>query len=434
MTQKLAQFGQEIALGLEPSLEFDGSSLWDVGSNVLFLENSVTPYPGQRSLFPKPEVLPVRGMMETREAGEPVLYFATDDNIWRYRFTDSAATSFTRAVGGSYSAVADETLGTIWTRWSFAPFGNWVCATNGREQPQIYRRGAVGVTEFEDLDTNADNNFNTAEILVTSDNHLLAFNLDQQLDGSDGGHAFAFSDQGDPLTWTPAATNRAGERPILDLDGDIVAAAKLTSGIAVAGNDQLFIVRNIGGGFVFGVALALEDVGVFSKDAMRPVGPLIYGAGPRGLWRSDGSQVNYFSPPRIHSYIYEDMNRTQYSKFWLWHDTNNGLLVFFYCSAESLMIDRAVGYRYLNDTWHLFGFARYSGTAGESFPYPVVGGLEGDVLHIGVSATEDSGTSGRLIPIDEEYVMKSGTAGEAVGGFGKGQFGFGFFGGRRSGP
>ncbi|WP_149958909.1 hypothetical protein, partial [Acinetobacter baumannii] len=65
MTQPHGNFsGADFIKVLTPSIPYREGALLKDGKNILFAEQGIQPIPGQTLLVGKPEVAPVRGMLE----------------------------------------------------------------------------------------------------------------------------------------------------------------------------------------------------------------------------------------------------------------------------------------------------------------------------------------------------------------------------------
>lgn len=440
---KIAEVKQ-VDTGLQPSAGLGVQRLWEDGRNIRFARGTVTPQEGQAVAFARAGNLPVIGMMEAIVSDKRTLYYGDRTSLFRYVETQSAS-DVTRTAGGPYDGVEHESVSTVTgvltnaTRWSFAHWGTTPVATNGVDRPQVFDP-TEGEGKFKDMwtgdagtqgdgdDTNEQ--FDTAEIVITFTPYMLAMNTsgggtnsysdDQRIHWSDNN----IIDTVDGATgWVPAATNDAGSVLVRDIDSPILAALPLGPAVAFYGANSMHAVSFIGAPFYFSHQRLLTGIGVFGKGAVTRVGRMHYGFGPRGIWRTDGVEVNYIDEPDIHRFVFENINPNQTSKIWVWHDSSTST-VWFWVPTTTDDIDIGLGFCYQNQTWTIVDYARTSGTSGATFENPLMGDKRGNIFSQSVEGTVFSPTDRPLVlnAIYEHTVL-----------YGDGQYGEWVYGGYKTG-
>lgn len=178
-----------------------------------------------------------------------------------------------------------------------------------------------------------------------------------------------WSDQADETTWTPAATNQAG-------DLDLETRSALICGLSVSGQTLLFSETDVfamtylGGVFVYGVQ-RVGEVGAVSKGCAVAFNGMAVWMGRGGFYTYNGGAVSDM-PCEVADYVFSDINDLQLSKVAAWHNVEFGEIWWHYPSSASSENDRAVAWNYRNGTWATHEIIRYSGAMRGVFLYPLL--------------------------------------------------------------
>lgn len=409
----LKSFGQvskEIPSGIFPDLESDKVPLWLDSSNVYFTDGGVRPIPGQFVAANKLQPLAGTGLIELVQAGEKVVFWGTpgpEGHLYRWAEGEAVVTQVTRTSGGAYAGVGI---------WSLAAFGETVLATNGIDEPQVY--GYTGaLTNFQDLYAASGvtglSDTDTWELLHQFGPFIFAFNTDLLDSG------VLWADEDSFIDWLPTAGNAAGDLNIRRLTTGIKAVQELAQGIAVYGTDQLHHVFFVGGQLVHGQRFLLDRVGALGKHSVVSVGNLNFGMGIRGIWRTDGNQVEYIDKNAIHDFVYEDINREHWHKSIAWVNPAIEHVFFSYPSASAIENDKTVGFNWRTGAWTKLDFGRSAATSGEVFDDSLFISSSGNVL---IESPTSTGL-GEGLPL--ELTPSGSLGGQGAGAWGAGQGGAG---------
>lgn len=180
--------------------------------------------------------------------------------------------------------------------WTFVSWGDWMFASNGTNRIRVWQGSALNPVP------NAP--FSYAEIIIKDPQapFLLAMNT------SNGSRFVEWCDFDDPLLWDVTVNTAGGNINIRELEGPIVAAAALGDRTAVYGRDSLHFIQFIGAPNYFGTKAGPKKVGAVGKLAVASDGSFNYGVGKRGVWRTDGVQVQYLDIGRIKEWINDNVN------------------------------------------------------------------------------------------------------------------------------
>lgn len=400
MSELLAKFeGESFVKGAFPGLSDREGGFFRDGRNVVFTEFSVQPVAGQQLLFSRIQNATVAGLRASFISGTPTLFVAYLDSI--YKWTSGTPSS----VGSGYTGVADATSTAPATRWSMERWGTWMLATNGVDAAQVYKGTSFGAL--------AGTTFSTAEIFARRTPFMLAFNT------SNGGDRIEWCHDDDVETWTPSATNKAGNLNVRDLNGDIVCAKPLQNEVAFYTENEAGIVSFIGTPNWFGADVTQEGIGAVSKNAVAVVGNMHYGFGPRGIWRSDGLNHEYASQPAVHDFIFNTFNYAQRSKVAAWHDSLESCVVFWYPSTADYN-DIGVRFNYRNGSWSIEASPRNLAEDSGAFRYGITADRFGDIYSQNVVGAPAGGVTANPVNMSSNIDF---SVGYGYGGYGQGRFG-----------
>jgi hypothetical protein len=418
MPERLAKLGPEqVASGINPSLPMDNDPFWIDGSGVVFREFSVQPGAGQFAILDKLEVAPVRGLLEAEVSGRKKLIFGTLKHlyVWDESLSLPVRRTNTTQYPSGYNGQLDSTATTRATLWSTATWGNYILATNGVDLLQYNDSTDLG-SNFRNLDV--DGRFTKAEIVLPLKQFILVFNT------SVAENQIAWCALNQPEDWIPTNRNEAGSLLAKDIQGPILAARYFGEGIAFYTSSSMSVVSFIGDPFWFGERKFLSDVGVVGKGSVCSVGRLHYGLGPRGIWRTDGFQVQYIDEPAIREYVFSDINREQWDKSLVFHNVSEGLVEVHYPTKDSKFPNRCVAFSTREQLWTIKNYARTAGSSADVFRFPITGDNDGNVY---MQSTEGESVSAVSSPLEMNASF------EVLSLYGELGYGGGGYGGRLSG-
>ena len=165
-----------------------------------------------------------------------------------------------------------------------------------------------------------------------------------------------WSDQESLTTWYPAVTNQAGSVR-LSHGSEIVAVLQSRQEILVWTDSTLYSLQYLGPPYVWGNQLLADNVSIISQNSPVLASGITYWMGVDKFYKYDGRVQTLNCDLR--QYIYSDINLNQSVQ--VFGSTNEGFneAWWFYCSAESTVIDKYVIYNYIEN-------ARYYGTMGRT--------------------------------------------------------------------
>lgn len=189
-------------------------------------------------------------------------------------------------------------------------------------------------------------------LVSTPDRHLVCFGTETTI-GTPSTQEDMFirwSDQENFTQWTANAINTAGSQRLAE-GSRIVSAKKTRNEILIWTDQALHTMQFIGPPFTFGFKLLGTDCGAVGMNAVVIVNDAAY-------WMSEGRFMMYRGgiqelPCTVKSYVFGDINSTQYPQVYAGENNKFNEVIWFYPSANSSQVDKYVIYNYLENTWYI---------------------------------------------------------------------------------
>jgi hypothetical protein len=164
-----------------------------------------------------------------------------------------------------------------------------------------------------------------------------------------------WSDQESLTTWYPAITNQAGSVR-LSHGSAIVSVLQSRQEILVFTDSSLYSLQYLGPPYVWGNQLLADNISLIGQNAPVLASGVTYWMGVDKFYKYDGRVQTLRCDLR--QYIYSDINLTQSAQ--VFGSTNEGFneAWWFYCSANSQVIDKYVVYNYVEDAWYYGSMGR----------------------------------------------------------------------------
>ena len=149
--------------------------------------------------------------------------------------------------------------------------------------------------------------------------------------------------------WTISPTNQAGSYR-LSHGSSIVGALQTRQEIVVWTDSAIYGMQYLGPPYIWGFTLLADNISIASPNAMATASGVTYWMGTDKFYVYSGRVETL--PCALRSYVFNDINRSQQFQFFA--GTNEGFseVWWFYCSADSQVIDRYVIFNYLDRVWY----------------------------------------------------------------------------------
>jgi hypothetical protein len=187
-----------------------------------------------------------------------------------------------------------------------------------------------------------------------------------------------WSDQESLTTWFPSITNQAGFLRLSHGSG-IITSLQVRQEILVWTDSALYSLQYLGAPYVWGSQLLMDNISVVSQNAASLASGVTYWMGLDKFYRYDGRVQTLRCDLR--QYIFQDINRDQFGQ--VFSGTNEGFneVWWFYCSANSTIIDKYVVYNYSEDIWYYGTMARTAWSDSALNGYPVAATYSNNLVY-----------------------------------------------------
>ena len=242
--------------------------------------------------------------------------------------------------------------------WSLDNWGEYLvgCATSDGKLYEWQLNTATAAAQISNAPTSCKG------LMVTEERFLFA------LQAGGNPRKIAWSDREDNTTWTPAATNEAGDIE-LQTHGEIMCAARMRGRTIIVTNVDAHIGTYQGPPYVYGFERVGTACGAVSRKSLVAIDQGAFWMGRESFYMYDGSVARQMQC-EVQDYVFEDMNANQHSKVHAVHNSEYGEIWWFYPSQGSTECDRYVAYDYLEQHWEIGQIDRTCGADQGVFAEP----------------------------------------------------------------
>lgn len=225
------------------------------------------------------------------------------------------------------------------TIWSLDNWGEYLLALSP-DDGKLYEwqlDGATAAAQVSGAPTGSN------AMMVTEERFVVCFGA--------GGVArkVQWSDQEDNTSWTPAATNQAGDIE-LQTNGSILCGLRTRGQSLILTDQDAHTMTYQGPPFVYGFERVGTSCGVISAAAAASVDKGVIWMGHRSFYIYAGGQIQEI-PCEVGDYVFTNMNNDQRSKTSCVVNSEWNEIWWFYPSDGSTECDRYVAYDYAENVW-----------------------------------------------------------------------------------
>jgi hypothetical protein len=266
---------------------------------------------------------------------------------------------------GSWGGVSANGTDTGWGQSSASGIGQqlrlWSQSNYGEDLLFSPRGGALYYWQPNGTAVPAQNNRGT---LVTGTNVPTVMNQIMVSDATRIVIAFGCNDYGssiqDPMLirwseqenyqgWTPSATNQAGSYR-LSYGSQIVAAVQNRQEILVWTDAALYSMQYVGPPYVWSFTLLANNISILSPNAAITSNNITYWMGIDKFYVYSGRTETL--PCSLRRYTFNDFNMQQAYQVFAGGNEGFSEVWWFYCSADSLEVDRYLIFNYAENSWY----------------------------------------------------------------------------------
>jgi hypothetical protein len=288
-----------------------------------------------------------------------------------FTFTSTGALPTGLTVGQVYFVV-NSTGGTFSVSTTIG--GTPITTSGGQSGIQRISQRGVDLADAGDDDTPIYQNY----ILVSDTSRfVLVFGTNDYGSSILNPMLIRWSDQEDPYTWTPQATNQAGSLQ-LSHGSRIITAVQSRQEIVVFTDSSLYSLQYVGPPFVWTAQLIADNVSIVGPNAAVIASGAVYWMGVDKFYKYDGRVQTLNCDLR--RYIFSDFNVLQAQQ--VYAGTNEGFneIWWFYCSANSTVIDKYVIYNYIENVWSYGNMGRTAWLDSGLLPLPVAATYDSELV------------------------------------------------------
>ena len=196
----------------------------------------------------------------------------------------------------------------------------------------------------------------TRRIMVSgADRHVVCFGCNPINETAQDLLMVRWSDQENPVDWTPTATNTAGSQRISS-GSEIISAQKTRQEMLIWTDTSLHAMRFTGPPFTFGITMLANNVSILGPNAVTTVGDKVFWMDRENFYVYTG-RVQVI-PSTLLRYVFDDINLDQSFKCFAASNKMFDEVFWFYPTADSLEIDRYVKFNFAENTWDLGTLSR----------------------------------------------------------------------------
>jgi hypothetical protein len=187
-----------------------------------------------------------------------------------------------------------------------------------------------------------------------------------------------WSDQENYATWAPAATNQAGSYR-LSTGSSIVAHQQTRQEILVWTDAAIYSMQYLGPPYIWGFQVLGYNISIAGPNTTATASNITYWMGLDKFYMYSGRVETLYCPLR--QYIFGNINLSQQYQFIAGTNEGYNEVWWFYCSANSTVVDRYVIYNHLERVW---SYGNLSRTAWLDTPlrnHPTATGYGGQLVY-----------------------------------------------------
>lgn len=210
-----------------------------------------------------------------------------------------------------------------------------------------------------------------------------------------------WSDQGDPFQWVPDVTNQSGEFRLTN-GSFIMQALSTRQEILIWTDSALYSMQYLGAPYVWGFNVLADNISIMSPKSAITVNNVTYWMGKEKFYIYNG-RVDTL-PCTLRQYVFNDLNQDQAYQIFAGSNEGYNEVWWFYCSANSTVVDKYVIYNYVDNAWYYGTMGRTAWLDSGIRQHPMAANYENRVLYHEDGVDDVSGEA--ALPIDS-YIQSS---------------------------
>jgi len=207
------------------------------------------------------------------------------------------------------------------------------------------------------------------KVLVSEDQHVIAFGCNPIGSSAIDPLFVRFSDQESAADWTPTATNTAGGVRI-NSGSQIIGAVKARQEILIWTDVSLHSMRFVGAPFTFQFTRLSADISMISPNAAVNARGVVYFMDRGNFFVYNGSVQPL--PCSVKDYVFSNINMDQAFKVFAAENNDFNEVMWFYPVGEgNTEVTNYVAYNYLENLWSVGTLSRGAWSGANTMNYPL---------------------------------------------------------------
>ena len=207
------------------------------------------------------------------------------------------------------------------------------------------------------------------KVLVSEDQHVIAFGCNPIGSSAIDPLFVRFSDQESAADWTPTATNTAGGVRI-NSGSQIIGAVKARQEILIWTDVSLHSMRFIGAPFTFQFTRLSADISMISPNAAVNARGVVYFMDRGNFFVYNGSVQPL--PCSVKDYVFSNINMDQAFKVFAAENNDFNEVMWFYpVGSGNTEVTNYVAYNYLENLWSVGTLSRGAWSGANTMNYPL---------------------------------------------------------------
>lgn len=198
-----------------------------------------------------------------------------------------------------------------------------------------------------------------------------------------------WSEQEDYTAWTPTSLNQAGSFR-LSIGSTIVGAMQTRQEILVWTDAAVYSMQYLGPPSVYGFTPLADNISIAGPKAMVTSSGIVFWMGIDKFYVYDGKVDTL--PCTLWKYVFSDINFDQSYQFFAGVNQGYNEIWWFYCSANSEVIDRYVIFNYVDRAWYYGTLSRTAWVDMGIRKYPIAA-TSGNIIVYHESAVDNGETN-----------------------------------------
>ena len=241
------------------------------------------------------------------------------------------------------------------------------------------------------------------QVLVSDvDRHVIVLGADPISGGSRSGSIdpllVAFSDQENPAEWEPKSTNTAGSLRC-SAGSEIIGGMRARQETLIWTDVALYSLQFVGPPLTFGLNLINEGVSLVGPNATVNTPAGVFWMDKKGFYTYSGAVSPV--PCSVHSYVFDNLNEGQAYQFFGFLNKQFNEVGWFYCSTDSITVDRYVTYNYVEQVWSIGQLSRTAWLDEGIVAFPRAAGVSSSTNYL---YQHETGNDADGSPMDDVYI------------------------------